>query len=141
MTPDKPKCKLCCDYGLVQQFGEKPPAEWVPCPAGCPQPEVHEGPLYTGPAPWSGLPPRYFEFPAVGETITRSAGSFIDDGWLVGNVIRIQSPKKGVQFWAQHRRSSRYAAKRWAYLVRHGLAYVFVGKVTAITEDTLTVAK
>lgn len=128
------ECKLCQGYGLVQQFGEKPPAEWVPCPAGCPQPKLFEGPFYEGPAPWSGLPP-------IDKTITQLSGSFIDDGWTVGHTIRIQSAKKGVQFWAQHRRSSKYAAKRWAYLVRHGLAYTFVGKITAVTPETITVVE
>lgn len=127
MTPTE-KCKLCQGYGLVQQFGAKPPAEWVPCPAGCPQPTLHQLPLYTGPAPWSGLT----------ETITKSAGSFIFDGWVVGQTIRIMSAKKGVQFWAQNRRTSKYAAKRWAYLVRHGLAYT-TGVVTAVADETVVI--
>ncbi len=74
------------------------------------------------------------------QTITTVSSGFRNDGWQVGHTLRIESSKKNVQFWAQNRRTSKYAAKRWAYLVRHGLAYT-VSKITSITEGTLTVEK
>ncbi len=119
------KCPLCQGYGLVAP--KELPAIWPPCPNGCPQPKLYEGPIY-------------YPFPEAEKMITKSAGSWIHDGWTVGDTIRIMSSKKGVQFWAERRHNSKYAARRWAYLVRHGLAYI-PGVITAIVEDTLTVTE